>query len=276
MSSIQLKCVDLHFPGCALQFSKFSSSNVSDKESLCLFHSHSYYEFHFSPYACYDITTQEKTFPLETETLFIIPPQLPHYSTCNRSDNSIVLNVALERLEGDPTFYDHFKKSIETNCLRPIKVSDDVKNCFYHFVNISDHDTIKQHCTYMLSAFSILTSLLTEDDSVTTRQRKEQFDILLEHYVNAPTYSLSQIAENLNYSQRHTARLIQKKYNMSLGDIRRSQTLSTFKKLIDDGYSIREALVLADVRNPESFRSFFKKHEGITPKEYKSRRRKNG
>ena len=270
MSSIKIECVDLHFPGCVLQVSRSFSSHARSKESLCLFHEHSYYEFHFSPYASYDITTREASFPLETDTLFIIPPQLPHYSTCTGADRSIILNVALEQLDGDPAFYDHFKKSMDTNCLRPIKVSDDIKTCFYRFDNISDNDTVKKHCTFMLSALAILSSLLTEDDSVTHKGKQEQFDILLENYVNAPSYSLSQIAENLNYSQRQTARLIRKKYNMPLGDIRRLQTLSTFKKLIDDGYSIREAMTLSEIKNPEAFRRFFKKHEGISPRDYKS------
>lgn len=274
MSSIQIECINLQFPGCVLQVSKSFSSDASGKESLCLFHEHTYYEFHFSPHACYEITTQEATFSLETDTLFIIPPQLPHYSTCTGAAKRIIINVALERLDGDPAFYDHFKKSMDANCLRQIKVSDDIKNCFYSFVNISDNDTVKKHCAFMLSALAILSSLLTEDDSVTHKAKQDQFDILLENYVNAPNYSLSQIADNLNYSQRQTARLIRKKYNMPLGDIRRLQTLSTFKKLIDDGHSIQEAMTLSEIKDPDAFRRFFKKHEGCSPREYKSMRRK--
>lgn len=275
VGNVKIEYVDLNFPGCLVQLSKFLTSNMSDNESPCLFHKHSYYEFHFSPYACYDIVTQEKTYTLGTGTLFIIPPHLSHYSTCTYADKSIILNVDLKILEGDSVFYDYFKKSIDSGSLKQIKISDDIKKCFYSFNNISNNDTIKNHCILKASALNILTSLLTDDGSITHKGKKEQIDILLENYVNSPMYSLSQIAENLNYSQRQTARLIHEKYNMSLGDIRKSQTLCTFKKLIDDGYSIKEAMAISDIKNPETFRSYFKKHEGITPKEYKSARQKN-
>ena len=274
-NDIKIECLDLNFPGCLFQLSKFLTSNPITNENSCIFHKHSYYEFHFSPYAYYDIITQEETFTLEKDTLFIIPPHLPHYSTLAVAANSIVLNVDLKMLEGDSVFYDYFKKSIDSNCLKQIKVSNDTKKCFYDFNNISNKGTIKNHCILKLSAMNILVSLLSDDDSITHKSKKEQIDILLENYVNTPAYSLSQIAENLNYSPRQTARLIHEKYNMSLGDIRKSQTLSTFKKLIDDGYSIKDAMALSDIKNPETFRVFFKKHEGMTPKEYKSMRTKN-
>lgn len=274
-NSVKIEYVDLNFPGCLFQLSKFLTPNLSDNESHCLFHTHSYYEFHFSPYVCYDIITQEKTYTLDTNALFIIPPHLSHYSTCTYKDKSIVLNVDLKMLEGDSVFYDYFKKSIDSNCLKQIEISDDIKKSFYNFNNISNNSTIKNHCVLKLSALNILTSLLTDNDSITHKDKKEQINILLENYVNAPTYSLSQIAENLNYSQRQTARLIHEKYNMSLGDIRKSQALCTFKKLIDDGYSIKDAMALSDIKNPDTFRNFFKKQEGMTPKEYKRSRMKN-
>ena len=273
-NNVKIEYVDLNFPGCLFQLSKFFTLDLDDNESLHLFHKHSYYEFHFSPYTSYEITTHEKTYTLETDTLFIIPPHLSHYSICTCANKSIVLNVDLKMLEVNSVFYDYFKKSIDSNCLKQIKISSDIKKCFYNFNNISNNGTIKNHCVLKLSALNILTSLLTDDDSITHKRKKEQIDILLENYVNTPTYSISQIAENLNYSQRQTARLIHEKYNMSLGDIRRSQTLSTFKKLIDDGYSIKDAMALSDIKNPETFRKFFKKHEGITPREYKKRRLK--
>ena len=272
---VKIEYVDLNFPGCLFQLSKFLTSNTEGNESLCLFHEHSYYEFHFSPYTHYDIVTQEKTYTLDAEALFIIPPHLPHYSTCTYADRSIVLNVDLKMLEGDSVFYDYFKKSIDSNCLKQINVSDDIKKCFYDFNNISNNNSIKNHCLLKVSALNILKSLLTDDDSITHRSKEEQIDILLENYVNTPTYSISQIAENLNYSPRQTARLIHEKYGMSLGDIRKLQTLNTFKKLIDDGYSIKDAMALSDIKNPETFRNFFKKHEGMTPKEYKITRIKN-
>lgn len=274
-NDVKIEYLDLNFPGCLFQLSKFFRPNSDYNDPICLFHEHSYYEFHFSPYACYDITTQEKTFTLEKDTLFIIPPHFPHYTTCIGADKSIVLNVDLKMLEGDSVFYDYFKKSIDSNCLKQIKISDDVKRSFHNFNSISNDATIKKHCMLKLSALNILTSLLSDDDSITHEEKKEQLDILLENYVNTPAYSLSKIAENLNYSQRQTARLIREKYNMSLGDIRKMQTLSTFKKLIDDGYSIKDAMTFSDIKNPETFRNFFKKYEGMTPKEYKNMRQKN-
>lgn len=274
-NSINIEYVDLNFPGCLFQFSKFLKPHISNSETLHRFHAHSYYEFHFSPYAGYDITTQEKTYTLEADTLFIIPPNLSHYSTCTSADKTIVLNVDLKMLEGNSVFYDYFKKNIDSVCLKPIKISNDIKKCFYDFNNISGNNSIKNNCILKLSALNILISLLADDDSITHTGKKEQFDILLENYVNTPAYSISQIAKNLNYSQRQTARLIHEKYNMSLGDIRKMQTLNTFKKLIDDGYSIKEAMALSDIKNPDTFRGFFKKHEGMTPKEYKNTRIKN-
>ncbi len=274
-SSVKIEYVDLNFPGCLFQLSRFLTPDSDNDESHCLFHDHSYYELHFSPFARYDIITQEKTFTLERDTLFIIPPHFPHYTTCTRSGKSIVLNLDLKMLEGDSVFYDYFKKSLDSNCLKHIEIPDDTKKCFYNFGNLSSNDTIKNHCVLKLSALNILTSLLADDNSITPKNKKEKIDILLENYVNTPAYSLSQIAESLNYSQRQTARLIHEKYNMSLGDIRKMQTLRTFKKLIDDGHSIKDAIALSGIKSPETFRNFFKKHEGMTPREYKNKRKKN-
>lgn len=266
--SLQIEYVDLHFPGCLIQLSRFITSNLSVNEIPYLFHEHSYYEFHFSPYTCYNITALDRVFPLETDTLLIIPPHLPHFSTCTRAESRIVLNVDIKKLAGDSAFYDFFRKSMDERCLKPIRISDALKECFLCFSRMGSTGTLKNHCALKLSALQIINSLLAEDDGTTPESKKEQLDILLENYVNTPAYSLSQIAENLNYSQRHTARLIYEKYNMSLGDIRKTQTLNTFLKLLDDGYSINAAMALADIEKPDTFRRFFKNRMGVTPREY--------
>ena len=281
---LMIESVDLDFPGTTFRVYKFyrtSTQSSDEQKSMPIFHHHLYYEFHFFTKGEYDFVTRDKTVKISRGELFIIPPGMPHCTFQKSPETeSIVLSLTIEKKEQGGVFYEYFKKSLDDAALSPIPVSDALMQNFSLFGKITNCGNIKNYCymkrmvcDILVDLFDLLNGFESCPAECTADQCKEQTELLLENYVNSPEFSLADIAENLHYSQRHVARMIQNTYGMPLGDVRNLQMVKTARRYMDEGYSVQQASEMADFKSVDTFRKCFKKYEGITPSDYKKGRK---
>jgi AraC-like DNA-binding protein len=76
---------------------------------------------------------------------------------------------------------------------------------------------------FLSDLFHLLSPYATETGTSPEPPCDTEVAVLLENMVNRPDITLEQIAEAINYSTRHTARLIKNIYGASLSEIRRSR-----------------------------------------------------
>ena len=140
-----------------------------------------------------------------------------------------------------------------------------------------DQDNVYDRCRRKVIAYETILALLEElgafrqsnDRGIDSPQENEQnvaLDILINSY-----YSLSEIAELLGYSSRHTARLIHQHYGMRLGEIRQHRMLKAAKDIIRQEPDLPMSRIALQVGFPsaDSMKRTFLKYEKITPIAYR-------
>jgi AraC-like DNA-binding protein len=63
---------------------------------------------------------------------------------------------------------------------------------------------------------------LVENASIAVPGKQDAL-VLMDNMINRPDVTLAEIASTINYSQRHTARLIEKYYGTSLSQLRKDK-----------------------------------------------------
>lgn len=252
-----------------------------------IMHSHLYYECH--------LLLQGKTvFSTETEKatvcagqLFIIPPDtehLPFQSNADHGENAareLVLGMTLEKSDtgADSGYFSCFSRALNASALKPVALPAPIFHDFCRFWHQYDAlQDLRGRNKQLSDAHALLFALfdtihayrLTE--SGLSHEQHNGIPLTMDYLVNEIQYSLSDIAQILGYSYRHTARLIRSTYGKSLEDLRQQQILASAKALLCSGtYRTLDSIAAeCGCRSTHKLIRIFQKYEQMTPTEYRA------
>ncbi|MBR2353786.1 MAG: AraC family ligand binding domain-containing protein, partial [Clostridia bacterium] len=212
-------------------FRVFHISLLSSSEITHNPHSHQYYEIHLCSQGTYNYQIEGTAIPLHANQMLIIPPLTTHVPV-SRADryHSAVLSFSLSEKKGKAGFFRAFEDALTQHASHPVTVP----SCLLQqLVAIEQSDwsgSLKSHCrlkaeisALILSLFETLGAFESPKGPGGLEHDREDVCVLLDNLLNNRSLSLKDIAERINYSERHTARLIQQTYHMSLTQLRRAQ-----------------------------------------------------
>ena len=196
----------------------------SDAHSL---HCHRYFEVHCTVAHQRDLALSTQTISLEANQLLLICPGCMHYSS-PYADSRNVLSFELRQGKGERGFYRHFMELFHLLNLTPLPLSRKLRHALLDFSSAELQNTVMAFCRLKLLGLTVLVAFLENlaphaehRDSAYTPEHTGAFDAALDMMLYSDL-TLEQIARQLGYSSRHTARLIHRRYGNSLGRIRRN------------------------------------------------------
>ena len=229
ISSIDVNFGDAHFRLYQIQLAEEDRG-----PRVPVYHAHPYYEIHFAFQGEYAYRFPPQSVTLTAGKMMIIPPGVAHNTVLLDEDwcQHIALLLFLEKDEGADGFFDYFQSTLDQASLTPIAFSESLIRILPSFKPLFEdqQDYIRNYC--LLSAKAAETIFTIFDDInhffVAAQHGSPHGDrmdslVLLESLVNNPLLRLDEIADKMNYSRRHTARLIKEMYGMTLAELRQKR-----------------------------------------------------
>ncbi len=227
ISSVSLDYGDALFH--LYQFNHFSKSPNSDQT---IHHEHRFYEIHIARGGAYTYEIDGKHIDLRENQMLIIPPDVSHAAVVSASwDYEFsTISLSLDKMDGENGFFSFFHTSLNNCALKPINVPQSFIRRASEFVRGETYSAIKGECYMKMQSaalvyelFEILNHFGTATEPKGRTENECDRLILLDTLLNDPGISLYEIAEKMNYSTRHTARLIKSIYGSSISEIRKKQ-----------------------------------------------------
>lgn len=248
-------------------------------------HTHNAIEIYLSISSLPNILLGSNIMPIKENTLLIIPSYCVHQFTqlldCEYERYIITVSASwLEHFMADNPRYKYL-----TDTKHPLVISPDKSqislliNRINKFAECKNDDTFSE----MSVLFEILktvddlvhTSNLNENkinDKHTTGTRKTVEQII--EYIDAhltENIRLGEIAEQFYLTPNHVSRIFKQYTNTQISNYMTLQRITMAKKLFRDGTSVTDAQIATGYSSYEHFFRTFKKHVGITPKEYRDK-----
>ena len=172
--------------------------------------------------------------------MLIIPPQVPHASVLSASWDYeyTVISFSLEKRDGEDGFYSFFESSLNACALTPINISPSFIKKAIELMRGELYCAIKGECylkmqgsAFIYELFDILNHFGTATEPKNASENESNRLVLLDTLINDSSVSLIEIAAAINYSTRHTARLIKSIYGTSISEIRKKQNKSSSRQI---------------------------------------------
>lgn len=197
-----------------------------------MMHSHFYYEIHYALRGQCHYQFQDKELVLQEGQMLLIPPETLHGAVEPASDTHElrVISLSLAQTDAPGRFYPAFLAMLNAAACTPLPAPADLGDYVDIFQQKELYNSVLGICQLKSAAanlicdlFHLLSPIAPEAPAAPDLSCDAEVAILLENMVNRPDISLEQIAAAVNYSTRHTARLIKSIYGASLTEIRRSR-----------------------------------------------------
>lgn len=197
-------------------------------QSVSASHEHKFYELHFASEGSYNYSLGDKSIPLKSAQMLIIPPDLSHMSVKDGGEYKFyTLSLHLSQKEENGTFYPYFKKILNGSSKQPIDIPKTLIDHAEILCQQKLYSSVQGGCklksvagTFIYELFSVLDQFRSAPTLSYVCDETARA-IFLKELVNNPFYKLSEISEAIGYSSRHTARLIRETYGKSLTQIRK-------------------------------------------------------
>lgn len=206
------------------------TTEASEKEDSDIspgLHCHRYYEIHWNTGPRKQLSLPTGDVLLDTGQYVLICPGCMHYSVPH-ADSTSVLSFELRQITGEAGFYTHFLELLNGLNLKPLPLSRSLRAALTDFSGAVPENTVMGFCRRKLLGLTVLVALLEnlgayarQRDRTYTPEHTGAFDAALDMMLYSEL-TLSEIARQLGYSTRHTARLIRRRYGDSLGHIRQN------------------------------------------------------
>ena len=197
-----------------------------------MMHSHFYYEIHYALRGQCRYQFADRELTLQEGQMLLIPPETLHAAVEPVSEHHElrVISLSLAETDGAGRFYSAFLAMLDAAACTPLAAPSGFGDYVDVFQQRDLYGTVLGICQLKAAAASLVCDLfhqlspfVPEAQAAPDLSCDAEVAILLENMVNRPDISLEQIAAAVNYSTRHTARLIKSIYGTSLSEIRRSR-----------------------------------------------------
>lgn len=205
----------------------------ANTDSVPTHHAHRFYEWHLAHNGSHLYEINGQHIPLWPNQLLIIPPNVNHASVpMEVADYEYsVLAVSLTKIEGECGFYSFFEKVLNDYALSPINVPLSFSRRMAELSKKVSFPSIKENCYLKMQSSTLIYELFELLDRYHTAKEPHNSGVsienrltLLDTVINNPQCSLTDIAAAINYSPRHTARLIRTTYGCSLSELRKRRS----------------------------------------------------
>ena len=215
------------------------SSAFSHATSTSL-HRHTFYELQLVREGTYPFKTANDTVEMQAGELVIVPPETLHFSYMTGQGFTMqVLSFSVHRLEEGYPLYGELEAALHRFAGRALSVPASLRE---RIVSWADNapKTAREAVRDQISAVNLFGELIEAlgvgkgdvKDPAIERGKGNAADLILDTMVADVRYSLSDIAKELSYSERQTARLIQKTYGETLAKLRRRRRARTLRQLL--------------------------------------------
>ena len=149
-------------------------------------------------------------------------------------------------MQGKKGFYDRFVKALSQGSCAAVKTSPELEKSVQEYLEFPcdiPAESFDGLCTEQLLALRVIHELskcLNFEDSAKAHisdteadKKKTDAAILLELVNFSETVTLAEIAYRMNYSVKHTARLIKEQYGTTYSELIRTRRLESAKKLLN-------------------------------------------
>ncbi|MBQ8402343.1 MAG: AraC family transcriptional regulator [Clostridia bacterium] len=217
---------------------------------------------------------------MQEDAFIVIPPGIRHSPRQPSDPGNVVLAIALEPCTGKSGYYHTFRKALSEGGCRAVPLEKAQAKRIKQLFTVMESSGLRDSCLRQALAYEMVFTVLDRlqgiwisEEIQETGQPEEKTNITLDWMVNDMRLSLSDIAGEMGYTTRHTARLIRQQYGMSLGDIRRNRILTTAKRLLLQypEVSLNQIAVQAGFPSGDSMKRAFLKWENNTPAEYREK-----
>ena len=252
-------------------------------------HKHPFYEFRFATKGNFVISTVNQEVCLPIGEMLVLCPETYHYSYIPRDDvETVVLSLFIDRVEcceEEPKIFDTFYRILQEANLKTFVPTEALlrKSKEYLALSFASQEDTRTHFQAQILGSQIILELFdlfrvydtpsAESASTVPGKIAPDLSVALDFFVHAPEISLSEIAEELGYSEKHISRRIKQVYGTTLTQLRKQYKLNKAKTLLAEHpeLDIQQVSNIIGFQSISLFYSFFRKAEGCSPKEYRNR-----
>ncbi len=217
-----VQSIQVEFGNARFNVYKISIGNLG--HNIPTVHSHKYYEIHFALQGKYVYKFLNNEIELNSGEMLIIPPETSHtrIDSSNKNYRCSVLEFALEKVQGEPDLFDNLIELLLAQSLKKLSTGAEILD------NINKFKSIDQqfYCNLKTSAYLVINSIIAKLGAVQSTQdtttKCDDVGVLMDSLINKGA-SLKEIAHEINYTQRHTARLIHQRYGETLTSLNKKR-----------------------------------------------------
>lgn len=220
-------CAEQRLGDAMVQLFRIDSSGFHTEEQPAAeeLHAHQFYELHIASEGSHVYHIGNKTVPLKAGEMLIIRPDCLHQSVgLNEGYVYSVLGLRIARIGTESgRFYEAMTNNLDRATERAIPLPPPIVERIYRYSHASPSSSIRQYCRRQLKACEIIISLfeaVVDEDSPYVATDGTDLAIMLDTFIDNRHLTLQEMAERLNYSPRHLARIIKKRYGKTLREIR--------------------------------------------------------
>lgn len=195
-----------------------------------LLHQHQYYEFHIAKTGSYNYQIGEDSICLAKGNGLIIAPNSAHNAVISGVNQYTFHSFffSLTKTEGQCGFYRYFSSTLDNIIEKPFLVSPYLMQLSISFSNAAPPRDVKSTCVlkaqaamFICALFNCINAFTVNGEPASVEKSTMETLLLLDTLVPDTRYTLQDIAQQIQYSQRHTARLIKKIYQKPLSILRK-------------------------------------------------------
>lgn len=187
-------------------------------------HIHQFYELHVLSGGGHRYSIDGRNVTVGAGEAILIRPGQPHLSIVPRKDVSFsVLGLSVTQVDDNGHFYRVLMDSLDRAAGKPLPLPAPLADKISRYSHNAPAASVRQYCRRQLRACEIIVNLLEavfEEDSPYVSTEGTDLAIMLDTFIGNRHITLQEMADRLNYSPRHLARIIKKRYGKTLRELR--------------------------------------------------------